>query len=58
VNKWLHFLLIFSKAREREPLKDVETKLKAVRRGAGYSFPSGDIGQMLGEIERGYRLDL
>lgn len=31
-----------------------ETKLEAIRRAARYSFPSGDIGQMLSEIERGY----
>ena len=42
-------------ARERKPVNDTETKLKAVRRGAKSSFPSGDIEQMLSEIERGYQ---
>jgi hypothetical protein len=31
-----------------------EVKLKAVRRAASYSFPTGDVEQMLSEIERGY----
>jgi len=30
-------------------------KLKAVRRAAGYSFPTAGIEQMLEEIEQGYR---
>jgi hypothetical protein len=42
-------------AREAKPLNDAETKLKAVRRGAENSFPTGDIDQMLKEIEQGYQ---
>lgn len=41
-------------ARRREPLTDPSKKLEAVRAAARYAFPSGDIAQMLGEIERGY----
>jgi hypothetical protein len=37
------------------PDPDPETKLKAVRRGAQYSFPTADLEQMLHEIERGYQ---
>ena len=31
-----------------------EAKLEAILKAIEYSFPSGDIGQMLDEIERGY----
>jgi hypothetical protein len=41
-------------ARRREPLGDSRRKLESVRAGARHSFPVGDIGQMLAEIERGY----
>ena len=42
-------------ARASRPVIDPETKLKAVRRGAKYSFPTADLEQMLKEIERGYQ---
>jgi hypothetical protein len=32
---------------------EVEAKLKAIRRAVEYSFPTGDIKQILGEIDRG-----
>ena len=41
-----------------KPIDERETKLKAVRKAAEYSFPTADIAQMLEEIERGYRTDL
>lgn len=41
-------------ARQSEPTVDAGRKLKAVRAAAGHEFPTTDIGQMLGEIERGY----
>jgi predicted 2-oxoglutarate/Fe(II)-dependent dioxygenase YbiX len=41
-------------ARRREPLTDTETKIAAVRAAAKHDFPTGDIGQMLAEIESGY----
>ena len=37
------------------PAIDSETKLKAVRRGAQYSFPSADPEHMASEIEQGYQ---
>jgi hypothetical protein len=41
-------------AREAESGLDTGAKLAAVRNAAAYSFPTGDIGQIVGEIERGY----
>jgi hypothetical protein len=52
LGEWVRRIL--REARERKPVNDAETKLKAVRRAVGHSFPSADIEQMLGEIERGY----
>ena len=43
-------------ARAQKPAHDAETKLKAVRRAAKHAFPSADIEQILGEIERGYQV--
>jgi hypothetical protein len=51
VGEWVRRAL--RDARASRPVIDPETKLKAVRRGAQYSFPSADMEQMLGEIERG-----
>lgn len=42
-------------ARRQEPSGDLHRKLDAVRAGALHAFPSGDIDQMLDEIEQGYR---
>jgi hypothetical protein len=42
------------KARRREPLGDVEKKLGAIRAALKHEFPTGDIDQMLAEIESGY----
>lgn len=53
VGEWVRRVL--REARSSRPAIDPETKLKAVRRGAQYSFPTGDLNQMLGEIERGYK---
>jgi hypothetical protein len=41
-------------ARRREPQRDAETELKAIRAAARHSFPTTDIDQMLAEIEQGY----
>ena len=41
-------------ARRRQPQRDSEKKLKAIRAAARHSFPTGDIEQMLAEIEQGY----
>ena len=41
-------------ARRYEPLGDTGKKLDTVREAARQEFPSGDIQQILAEIERGY----
>jgi hypothetical protein len=53
VGEWVRRAL--RDARAGQPVIDPETKLKAVRRGAKYSFPTADLEQMLSEIERGYQ---
>ena len=53
VGEWVRRIL--REARARQPVHEPHLKLKAVRRAAGYSFPTADIEQMLGEIERGYQ---
>lgn len=44
-------------ARKLQPKGDAELKLRAVRAAARHSFPTGDIEQVLEEIERGYQSD-
>jgi hypothetical protein len=44
-------------ARRREPSIDASRKLAAVRAATRHAFPSGDIDQILAEIERGYLSD-
>ena len=41
-------------ARRQEPLAPADRKLQVVREAARHSYPTGDIGQILDEIERGY----
>ncbi len=53
VGEWVRRAL--RDARETLPAADAPSKLKTVRRAAGHAFPSGDIGRMLDEIERGYQ---
>ena len=53
VGEWVRRVL--RDARAARPVIDPETKLKPVRRGAQYSFPTADLKQMLSEIERGYQ---
>lgn len=53
VGEWVRRTL--HEARLRQPVHEPETKLRAVRRAAEYSFPTGEIDQILGEIERGYQ---
>lgn len=43
------------RARDREPLKDVGKKLEAIRSASRCDYPTGDIDQMLAEIENGYQ---
>jgi hypothetical protein len=42
------------KARRAEPAGDARKKLAVVRAASAHDFPTSDIDQMLGEIERGY----
>jgi len=53
VGEWVRRVL--QEARTSRPAIDPQTKLKAIREGAKYSFPTADIDQMLSEIERGYQ---
>jgi hypothetical protein len=53
VGEWVRRAL--REARRDKPANEPEAKLKAVRLGAEYSFPSADMEQMLSEIERGYQ---
>ena len=41
-------------ARSEEPSGDLDRKLDAVRAASRHAFPTGDVDQMLAEIERGY----
>jgi hypothetical protein len=41
-------------ARRREPGRDVARKMASVRVAARHTFPTGDIEQILAEVERGY----
>lgn len=41
-------------ARRREPTGGVGKKLEVVRAAAQHDYPSGDIDDILAEIERGY----
>jgi hypothetical protein len=41
-------------ARRSEPSGDAAKKLAVVQAASAFEFPTGDIDQMLGEIERGY----
>lgn len=41
-------------ARRKEPRGDARKKLAVVRAAATHAYPTADIDQMLGEIERGY----
>ena len=52
IAEWVRQAL--EQARRREPLGDVDKKLKAIRAAARGDYPSGDIEQMLAEIEQGY----
>ncbi|MGH7308618.1 MAG: antitoxin [Candidatus Rokuibacteriota bacterium] len=41
-------------ASRQEPLGDAGKKLEVVRAAARHAFPTGDIDQVLEEVERGY----
>jgi hypothetical protein len=52
VGEWVRRAL--RDARSHRASAEPESRLKSVRRAAEYSFPTGEIDQMLEEIERGY----
>ena len=52
VSEWVRRAL--RDARRREPRGGLDEKVRAIRTAAGHSFPTADIDEMLGEIERGY----
>jgi hypothetical protein len=41
-------------ARRQEPVGDRRQKLEVIRAAVRHSFPTGDIEQIISEIERGY----
>lgn len=55
VAEWVRQVL--RAARQQEPLRAASRKLEVLRTAAQHSFPSGDIDEMLKEIERGYMTD-
>ncbi|NIQ37919.1 MAG: antitoxin [Proteobacteria bacterium] len=52
VAEWVRRIL--RAARREEPQVEAGRKLEVVRTAARHEFPSGDIEQILAEIERGY----
>jgi len=51
VSEWVRRAI--REARRREPSRDVEAKLRAVREAVKHEFPTADIDQMNAEIEQG-----
>lgn len=54
VSQWVRDAL--AAARHREPATEAGKKMACVRTAARFSFPSGDIDEMLSEIEAGYHV--
>ena len=52
VSQWVREAI--RSARSRHPVKDTGPKLAAVREAARHTYPTGDIDEMLLDIERGY----
>ncbi|GMU52567.1 MAG: antitoxin [Candidatus Xenobia bacterium] len=52
VAEWVRSAL--RSAREQESRPDPRSRLEATHKAYQYSFPVGDIDEMLAEIERGY----
>ncbi len=52
VSEWVRQML--REARRRRPKKDAGKKISVVRASARHAFPTGDIEQILAEIEKGY----
>lgn len=52
VSAWIRQVL--RELRRREPAREPDRKLEAVRAAVRHEFPTAEIDQMLSEIERGY----
>jgi len=52
VSEWVRQAL--RELRGREPVRDPDRKLDAVRHATRHTFPTADIETLLAEIERGY----
>jgi Ribbon-helix-helix protein, copG family len=52
VSTWVRRAL--REAREQEPQRDLAGKLEAVRKATRHALPTGDVDDMLSEIERSY----
>lgn len=52
VAEWVRQAL--REARRHQPLQDSAKKLEVVRLAVRHNYPTGDIDQMLAEVERGY----
>jgi hypothetical protein len=46
--------LALREARRRQPARDSTKKLEVVRSAVRHNYPTGDIDQMLEDVERGY----
>lgn len=55
VAEWVRQVL--RSARREEPTSDPRRKMEVLHSSVRHTFPSGDIQQMLAEIERGYLAD-
>lgn len=55
VSEWVRQAL--REARRKVPSGDADRKLQAVRAAVAYEFPTGDMDQMLREIDAGYGSD-
>ena len=52
VSEWVRRCL--REARRRQPARDADRKVQAIRAAARHEFPTADIVRMLAEIESGY----
>lgn len=52
ISEWVRQSL--RESRRDEPRFDVDRKLAAVREAVEHAYPTADIEEMLGDIERGY----
>jgi hypothetical protein len=52
VDEWIRWVLV--EARKRHPNPSIDSKLRAVQAAVKHEFPTGDIGQLLHEVDGGY----